>query len=179
MNPAEPKAQPAPANLPEPWLRGPLENVPAHLMPVFHSFAQVREDLALHTSGLTNGQVWRSTGVIPPLGFQLRHIAGSVDRLVTYLMDEPLSESQLAELKQESAPGAGLPELLAAVNQSLSNAEQRIRGIPESALHDARFVGKKRMPTTVLGLLVHLAEHTQRHLGQAITTAKLVRAEKS
>ena len=161
--------------LPEPWLRGPLEGVPPHLMPVFHSFAQVREDLALHTSGLANEHVWRRIDPIPALGFQLRHIAGSVDRLVTYLMARELSEVQLTALRRESEPGASLAELLAEVDRSLGDAEDRLRAIPEASLHEARFVGKKRLPSTVLGLLVHVAEHTQRHLGRAITTAKLLR----
>lgn len=161
---------------PEPWLRGPIDGVPAHLMPVFHSFAQVREDLALHTEGISDDALWRKIGPIPSLGFQLRHIAGSVDRLVTYLMAEELSATQIEFLKSEAQPGTSLGVLLAGINSALSNAEERIRTIAPASLNDARFIGKKRLPSTVLGLLVHVAEHTQRHLGQAITTAKLVRA---
>jgi len=163
-------------SLPEPWLRGPIAGVPPHLMPVFHSFAQVREDLALHTSGISSEQLWRSVHPIPSLGFQLRHIAGSVDRLVTYLVGGELSDEQIAVLKGENVPGAeSLEELLTQVDTSLAGAENRIRPIAEASLHEARFIGKKRLPSTVLGLLVHVAEHTQRHLGQAITTAKVVR----
>jgi uncharacterized damage-inducible protein DinB len=162
-------------NLPEPWLRGPIEGIEPHLMPLFHSFAQVREDLALHTAGLSPDAVWRRVGPLPPLGFQLRHIAGSVDRLVTYLMGDQLTEAQIAALKQESEPGATLEELLAAVHASLSQAEERVRSLSPETLSEPRSIGKKRLPSTVLGLLVHVAEHTQRHLGQAITTAKLVR----
>jgi uncharacterized damage-inducible protein DinB len=162
-------------SLPEPWLRGPIEGIPAHLMPVFHSFAQVREDLALHTAGLTVEQVWRRAEPLPPLGFQLRHIAGSVDRLVTYLMAGELDAAQLAFLKAEQEPGAPLDDLLQGVDQSLLRAEHRIRTIPAGTLFEPRFIGKKRLPSTILGLLVHVAEHTQRHVGQAITTAKLAR----
>jgi uncharacterized damage-inducible protein DinB len=164
--------------LTEPWLRGPIEGVPAHLMPVFHSFAQVREDLARHTEGLADDDVWRRTGSLPSLGFQLRHIAGSVDRLVTYLCGDELTAAQIDALKRESTPGATLSELLNGVDEALNGAEERLRSIPESSLHEPRYVGKKRLPTTVLGLLVHVAEHTQRHLGQAITTAKLARSQK-
>jgi uncharacterized damage-inducible protein DinB len=144
-------------------------------MPVFHSFAQVREDLATHTAGVTTDQVWRRHGPLPSLGFQLRHIAGSVDRLVTYLVGGELTADQLAFLKQEAAPGATLEQLLTSVDASLANAEQRILGIRPEDLYEPRFIGKKRLPSNVLGLLVHVAEHTQRHLGQAITTAKLAR----
>lgn len=165
------------STLPEPWLRGPIEGVPAHLMPLFHSFAQVREDLALHTAGVTDDAVWRRTEPLPSLGFQLRHIAGSVDRLVTYLMSQELTAEQIDFLKREAEPGAGLAELMAAVDASLTNAENRVRGIAAGSLGEPRYIGKKRLPSTVLGLLVHVAEHTQRHLGQAITTAKLARSQ--
>src|ERR1700682_973634 len=107
-------------SLPEPWLRGPIEGVPPHLMPVFHSFAMVREDLAHYTEGLSTEDVWRRTGSLPSLGFHLRHIAHSVDRLVTYLCGDQLSEIQIATLKQEAEPGATLAGLLALVDEKLS-----------------------------------------------------------
>jgi uncharacterized damage-inducible protein DinB len=160
----------------EPWLNGPIEGVPPHLMPVFHSFAMVREDLARYTEGLTTEDVWRRTGSLPSLGFHLRHMGESVDRLVTYLCGEQLSETQIATLKQEGEPGvASLAELLAGVDAKLSAAESRLRTIAKDSMEEPRYIGKKRLPSTVLGLLVHIAEHTQRHLGQAITTAKLAR----
>ena len=159
----------------EPWLRGPIEGVPAHVMPVFHSFAQVREDLALHTAGLTTDGVWRRTGNLPSLGFHLRHIAHSVDRLVTYLCGGELTQAQIATLKTEAEPGASLETLLADIDVNLRDAENRLRAIDPASLNEPRYVGKKRLATTVLGLIVHVAEHTQRHLGQAITTAKLAR----
>jgi len=159
----------------EPWLRGPIPDVHPALAPVLHSFTQVREDLALHTAGLSTDHLWRRVGAVPALGFQLRHIAGSVDRLVTYLSGEQLSPAQIGALKSEAVPGAPLEELLAAVNAALAAAAARVRSIDPASLYEARFVGKKLLPTTVIGLLVHVAEHTQRHLGQAITTAKLLR----
>ncbi len=145
-------------------------------MPVFHSFQMAREDLARYTDGLTTEDIWRRTGSLPPLGFHLHHIGHSVDRLVTYLCGEQLSEQQIAVLKKETEPGnATLHELLADVDAKLGDAERRIRTIPPEMLNEPRYIGKKRLPSTVLGLLVHIAEHTQRHLGQAITTAKLAR----
>ena len=159
----------------EPWMRGPIPGIEPLAMPVFFSFTQVREDLAVHTSGLSRQQVWKSVGSLPPLGFHLRHIAGSVDRLTAYLMNESLTEAQLAFLKDELCPGASLDELMMAIDRSLATAEARLRTLDPATIHELRYIGRKRLPTTVLGLLVHIAEHTQRHLGQAITTAKLAR----
>jgi uncharacterized damage-inducible protein DinB len=160
----------------EPWLNGPIEGVPPHLMPVFHSFAMVREDLARYTEGLSTEDVWRRTGTLPSLGFHLRHIAHSVDRLVTYLCGDQLRDAQIATLKQETEPGsASLQELLALVDAKLNEAEARLRTVRKDSMEEPRYIGKKRLPSTVLGLLVHVAEHTQRHVGQAITTAKLAR----
>lgn len=160
---------------PEPWLRGAIPGVEPFVAPVFFTFTQVREDLATHTAGLTQDDVWRRVGSLPPLGFHLRHIAGSVDRLTTYLMGEALSGEQLAFLKQETSPGASLHDLLAGIDSSLHHAQERIANVDPAAIYEARYIGRQRLPSTVLGLIVHIAEHTQRHLGQAITTAKLLR----
>ena len=160
---------------PEPWLRGPIAGTDPLVTPVLAGFTQVREDLALHTAGLSQEQVWKQVGSLPSLGFQLRHIAGSVDRLMTYLMGEQISSEQIAVLKQESAPGENLEELLRGIDTGLTQAEEELRTIDPATIHEPRGIGRKQLPTSVLGLLVHIAEHTQRHLGQAITTAKLVR----
>jgi hypothetical protein len=109
------------------------------------------------------------------LGFHLRHIAGSVDRLTTYLEGWPLDVPQIAALAAEMEPGADLEELLADVDRALWRAEEVIRGIDPATFDEPRWVGRKRLPTTVIGLLVHIAEHTQRHLGQAIAAAQLAR----
>ncbi len=159
----------------EPWMRGPLEGIEPLVQPVIFSFQMVREDLAKHTAGLTQEQLWRGSDKIASVGFHLRHIAGSVDRLTTYLMNESLSEAQLLFLREEAVDGARLDELLARVDHTLAASETRLKTIGPAQIHEPRFIGRKRLPTTVLGLLVHIAEHTQRHLGQAITTAKFVR----
>jgi len=159
---------------PEAWLRGPIPGMPDAAMPLFFTFAQVREDLRRSTAGLATEDVWRKIGNIAPLGFHLRHIGGSVDRLLTYLEDRQLSGSQLEALKQELSPGAGIEELLSGLDASFRDAETRLRNLRFDSLQAPRYVGRKRLPTTVMGLLVHIAEHTQRHLGQAITTARLL-----
>lgn len=159
----------------EPWLRGPVANVHPLVMPVFFTFEQVREDLRKHTVGLTPAQVWRKLGDLPTLGFHLKHLAGSVDRLITYLFGEQLGQGQLESLRGESQGDEGIPELLELIDRHFAAAEDRLRQIDPRKMYEARSVGRKALPTTVLGLLVHTAEHTQRHLGQAITTAKLLR----
>jgi len=144
-------------------------------MPVFFSYAQVREDLQKHTADLPDDRVWKPlTG--NSLGFQLKHIAGSVDRITTYLMGQQLSAAQLDFLKRELHPPPGkLSELLTLVEQNLDKSQNQLHTLDPLSLYDPRAVGRRALPTTVIGLIVHLAEHTQRHLGQAITMAKLLR----
>jgi hypothetical protein len=153
-----------------------LPQVHPLLAPVLYAFQQTREDLARHTTGLTVGQVWARPHGLAPLGFHLRHMAGSVDRLSSYLEGQPLDEGQMAALAAEMEPGTGLEELLADVDRALRRAEEIIRAIDPATFAEPRWVGRKRLPTTVIGLLVHIAEHTQRHLGQAIGAAQLARA---
>ncbi|MDQ2710989.1 MAG: DinB family protein [Acidobacteriota bacterium] len=164
----------ATSNNPEPWLRGPIPGVHPLVMPVVFSFALVREDLAKHTAGLSREALWRKIDG-DSLGFHLKHIAGSVDRLTTYLGGGQLSENQLATLRQESEPDRDLDELLALINDQLSTSEQYLRSVDPATLYDRRTVGRQELPTTVIGVLVHIAEHTQRHLGQAVTISKLLR----
>jgi len=159
----------------EPWLRGPLPGVHPSLAPVLYSFQQAREDLRQWTAGLTTEQVWLRIHELAPVGFQIRHIAGSVERLMIYLAGGRLTEQQLSELRNESEPGASPAELLSQLDRKLSAAEAIVRAIDPATLQQPREVGRKRLPTTVGGLLMHIAEHTQRHVGQAIVTAKLVR----
>jgi uncharacterized damage-inducible protein DinB len=160
---------------PEPWMRGPIEGLEPLVAPVFYTFTQVREELAHYTEGLTTEQVWRRADSLPSLGFHLAHIAGSVDRLMTYLMEGEISPEQIAYLKSEGEPGPSLDELLAGVDAAFAKAESQLRTIKAQDIHVPRYIGRKRLPTSVLGLLVHISEHTQRHLGQSITTAKLAR----
>jgi uncharacterized damage-inducible protein DinB len=143
-------------------------------MPVFFSFAQVREDLARHMAGIRPDAVWKTLGG-NSLGFQLKHIAGSVDRLTTYLMGDQLSAQQLAFLPNELQPPGTVEELVAAIDQSLAKSEEQLRRLNPASLYERRSVGRQALPTSVLGLLIHLCEHTQRHLGQAIIFAKMLR----
>jgi hypothetical protein len=158
---------------PEPWLRGALPDVDPLLAPALRSFEQVREELARWTTGVADAQVWQAPPGLAPLGFHLRHIAGSLDRLTTYLEGDSLSPAQLADLAAEMEPRGGRAELLAGVDRALRRADAVIRDLDPARLREPRAVGRQALPTTAIGLVVHLAEHTQRHLGQAILTAKL------
>jgi len=166
----------------EPWLRGPLIGVPAVLAPTLYAFAQAREDLARWTDGLTDAEIWSRPHGVAPIGFHLRHIAGSVERLTAYMRGEQLTSKQLEAIGHEIDPEAGLSssliELLAEVNEALHKSEQTIRTLDATILEEPRAVGRKHLPTTVIGLVVHLAEHTQRHVGELIVTAKLIRESK-
>jgi uncharacterized damage-inducible protein DinB len=160
----------------EPWLRGPIPDVHPLLAPVLYCFQQTREDLEHWTAGLSNEEIWRSKEGFASVGFQLRHIAGSIDRLMTYVAGGQLNEAQLNALRAEHEPGESREALMRGLNATLAAAEETVRRINPGSLVEPREVGRKKLPSTTGGLLIHIAEHTQRHVGQAIITAKLVRA---
>ncbi len=162
----------------EPWLRGAMEGVPLPVMPLFFSFALVREDLLTHVQDLTTEEIWKPVAGPATVGFHIRHLAGSVDRLVTYLEDKQLRAEQLAFLQNEKVPGADFAELFAETNSELQNAEQRLLQLDLSSFDAPRYVGRQRLEVTALGLLVHIAEHTQRHSGQIITTTKILKNQR-
>jgi uncharacterized damage-inducible protein DinB len=165
------------SELPEPWLRGPIEGVDPLIAPVLYAFQQARQDLARWTGGLTPDQLWATPHGFGSVGFHIVHIAGSTGRLLTYLQGRDLAEDQFAALRAEKEPlGIGREELLRLLDRALEDAERVVRAVDPSSLRDARTVGRKRLPTTVAGLLTHVAEHTQRHVGQAISAAKWIRA---
>jgi uncharacterized damage-inducible protein DinB len=159
----------------EAWMRGALAGVDPLAAPVLFSFQQAREDLARYTEGLTTEQIWATPHGFGSVGFHLRHIAGSTDRLMTYLEGRQLSDAQLDVLRKEKEPGASREELLAGMDAAFRSAEAVVRGLDAAALGEPREVGRRKLPTTVIGLLTHIAEHTQRHVGQAISAAKLAR----
>ncbi|HJT89394.1 MAG TPA: DinB family protein [Bryobacteraceae bacterium] len=160
--------------LPEPWLRGPLAGVNPLLAPILYTFQQAREDLDRFTQALTDQQIWAAPHGFGSVGFHLRHIAGSTDRLFTYLQGRELTTAQMSTLSAEhERHGPGRTALLAAMDQAFRIAEAIVRQIDPARLAEPRAVGRQRLPTTVIGLLTHIAEHTQRHVGQAISAARL------
>jgi uncharacterized damage-inducible protein DinB len=163
---------------PEPWLRGTLTDVPAVQRAVLHALELAREDLERWCDGLSDEELNSRPGGIAPVAFHLRHITRSSDRLLTYAEGGQLTPEQITAMKNELAPGATRNELLAELVVGFSKNARRIRAFSTQQLDERRAVGKKQLPTTVAGLLVHVADHTQRHVGQAITTAKIVVAQR-
>jgi uncharacterized damage-inducible protein DinB len=162
---------------PEPWLRGPVEGIDPYLVPAAHGLMQVREDLARVAAGLTPEQLWARPGGAASVGFHLRHVTGSIDRLLAYARGEALTPAQREAAAAEKNPDAalGVDGLVAGAAEAVERALAQMRATPREALLQPRGVGRAALPSTVLGLLFHLAEHAQRHTGQVIATAKAVR----
>ncbi len=169
----------SPAPSTEPWLRGTYTDVSAAGRAVLHALELALDDLKKWTAGLTDAEIHAQPLGLTSIAFLLRHIAGSTDRILTYAEGGQLSAEQLASLKVELG-GEGklgsLAELLAEVEASFRNAADRIRVIATADLNTSRSVGRKQLPTSIGGALIHVADHTQRHTGQVVTTAKVLKA---
>jgi uncharacterized damage-inducible protein DinB len=166
------------ANLPEVWMRGPVAGYSAELQPVVHALLQVIEDVEAALANLSAAEIWVRPGGAASVGFHVRHIGGALDRLFTYARDEALTAEQRAALAAEGDPGvpaAEAPELLADLHAGIERALAQLRATASSDLAQPRGIGRARLPTTVLGLLFHAAEHAQRHAGQLTTTVKILR----
>jgi uncharacterized damage-inducible protein DinB len=164
--------------LPEPWLRGTLQEVPAVQRAVVHALELAPEDLQRWCGALSDEEVNARPGGLHPVAFHLRHISRSLDRLLTYAEGSNLSNEQLAALKQEMDAGATREALFSELNSAIAASMVRVRAFDSGTLEQARSVGRRQLSTTVAGLLVHIADHTQRHVGQAITTAKIIQARR-
>lgn len=164
--------------LPEPWLRGTWTDVPAVPRAVLHTLELAREDLERWCGELTDEELSARPSDLPPIAFHLRHIARSLDRLLTYAEGCQLSPEQIAELKTEMDAQAHRAQLFADLNAGLDRSRERVLLLDAARLEELRTVGKRRLPTSLGGLLVHVADHTQRHVGQAVTTAKLLLAQR-
>jgi uncharacterized damage-inducible protein DinB len=160
---------------PEPWLRGTRTEVPPVHRGALHALELAREDVARWLGDLTEAQLHARPAGVPAVAFHLRHIARSVDRLLTYAEDGQLQSAQIDALESELDSLTPAQALFSEFELALGAAATRIRALGSVPLDQARQVGRNKLPTTVGGLLVHIAEHTQRHVGQAITTAKVVR----
>jgi uncharacterized damage-inducible protein DinB len=173
-----------PQSYTEPWLSGTDADVPAAGRAVLHALDLSLDDLTRWTAGLTDAEVHSQPLGLNSIAFHLRHIARSVDRILTYAEGGQLSAEQLAALKTEQTGseqgGEGklesLSVLLAEVEVSFNDAADRIRVLATADLNTPRFVGRKQLPTSIGGAMIHVADHTQRHTGQVVTTAKVIKA---
>lgn len=161
----------------EAWLRGPVEGVPHALMPAAHSLLDALEDMERAASHLTVEQLWMRPGGAASVGFHLRHVGGSVERLLTYARGASLTPRQLAAISLEGEPGERprtAAEVLAALRVSVIDALNDYRSTPPETLQEERRVGRAGLPSTVQGLLFHAADHARRHAGQVVATAKII-----
>ena len=161
---------------PEAWLRGPVEGIDPMLMPVAHALIQAREDVEALVAQVPDAQVWDRPGGAASIGFHVRHLGGALDRLLTYARGERLSDAQRAALKAEGTPGdppASLADVVRETGAIIDRSLERLRFLTREQLLEPRQVGRAALPSNVLGLLFHAAEHSTRHAGQAITTAKI------
>jgi uncharacterized damage-inducible protein DinB len=158
---------------PEPWLRNTLTTLDPLRRAVLHALELSAEDALRWIDPLTEAQLLARPANLPPIAFHLRHIARSLDRLLTYAEGNQLTPDQLAALKTELEGNTGA-EARAEFRTALSTSAARIRAIDSSRYNDPAGVGRNQLPTTVAGLLIHCADHTQRHTGQFVTTAKVL-----
>ena len=162
----------------EVWLRGPVAGIPATLQPVAHALLQAREEVNTLMEGFPEALLWEKPAGVASPGFHLQHIAGVIDRLFTYAKGNMLNAGQLQYLKQEEHPVSltcKTIELVEQFNRQVDKALVQLAATDETILTAFCGVGRAQLPSTVLGLLVHAAEHTQRHLGQLLVTVRILK----
>jgi uncharacterized damage-inducible protein DinB len=169
-------ASPAQTPSTEPWLRGNYTDVPATGRAVLHALDLAIEDIRKWTEGLSDAEIHAQPLGLTPIAFHLRHLARSTDRLLTYAEGNQLSSAQMDALKSEESGEESLAELLAGLEETFRAAAARIRALAAADLDTQRGLGRKQLPTTIGGAMVHVADHAQRHTGQVVTTAKVLRA---
>ena len=158
----------------EPWLRGTLTEVEPVRRQVLHALELAGEDVARWCGALTEDEVHARPYGLASVAFHLRHMARSLDRLLTYAEGGSLDARQRALLRSEMDEGGSRDAVLAEFAEGVALAWQRAMALTPESFAEVRGVGRERLPVPVAGLLIHCAEHTQRHVGQAVTTAKVV-----
>jgi len=162
---------------PEVWLRGPISNIPPLLQPVAHAILQSLEDVERRMKDFPSEKLWERPAGVASAGFHLRHLAGVLDRLFTYARGEVLSPEQFQYLQQEGLPASdSVSDLLANFRLQVEKSFRQLKQTDEATLLNPIGVGRKKLPSNVLGLLFHAAEHTQRHCGQLLVTVSVVNA---
>ena len=165
---------------PEVWLRGPLPGILPALQPVAHALLQAQEELNEVMEGFPNALLWERPAGMASVGFHLQHMAGVLNRLLTYAAAQMLDAEQLHALAAEGKPAETITAavLVQQFNNGVAASLLQIKNTPAGALFETRGVGRAQIPSTVMGLLVHAAEHTMRHLGQLLVTVKIVKSDR-
>ena len=160
------------------WLSGPVENIPSLLQPVAHALLQSRDEVKESVKDFPLSLLWQKPGDAASVGFHLQHLTGVLDRLFTYARGEQLNYQQLEYLKAEGKANESLQvsELLENFNRQVDTALNQLQNTKEGSLLEFRGVGRKQIPSNVIGLLFHAAEHTQRHTGQLLVTVKVLKS---
>ena len=160
------------------WQRGPVEGVPAVLVPVAHILLQVRESVGELVEGLSEDQWNARPANVASAAFHVRHIAGVVDRLFTYARGEVLNDEQFTSMRAEGDPLAlaDVPDAMQLLDTRIDAALHELRTVDITTLGDWRGVGRKQLPSTVIGCMTHGAEHSMRHVGALSVTVRVVRA---
>lgn len=160
------------------WQRGPVEGIPAELQPVAHILLQVGESVSELVANLTDSEWNARPAGVASVAFHVRHITGVIDRLFTYARGEGLSTDQFAAIRLESEDlsTADVPAALEALHKRIEAAVAELQTIDAATLGDFRAVGRDKLPSTVIGCLVHAAEHSMRHVGQLSVTTRVVRS---
>lgn len=164
------------ANATEPWMRGTHNELDVLRRAVVHALELAEEDVVKWCGGLSDAEMMERPAGVAPAAFHLRHIVRSLDRLLTYAENRLLDEAQMRALKTEM-DSATADEVLREFREGIASAKERVRTFAPESYEEFRGIGRRQLPTTVGGLLIHCAEHTARHVGQAVTTSKLVRAK--
>jgi uncharacterized damage-inducible protein DinB len=160
---------------PEVWLRGPLNGIPALLQPVAHALLQAREEVNEIMDGFPENMLWQKVAGMASPGFHLQHLTGVLDRLFTYASGASLDNDQLTYLASEGKnEDINLSQLISAFNIQVDKAIKQLSQTDEQILTQKRGVGRAQIPSTVIGLLVHAAEHTMRHTGQLLVTVRVL-----
>lgn len=161
----------------EVWQRGPVENIPALLQPVAHALLQAREEVDEMMKDFPEEFLWQHPAGAASAGFHLQHLTGVIDRLFTYARGEGLTELQLQALSKEgkSAEDEGVTDLLGLFDKQVGTALHQLSATDPQTLTDQRVVGRAKIPSTVIGLLFHTAEHVMRHVGQLSVTTKVIK----
>ena len=161
------------------WLKGPVDGIPAVLQPAAHALLQTRVEARTYIQGFDESLLWKMPNGRASVGFHLQHIAGVIDRMLTYADQKALSQEQFDYLDQEGNPNPDikLDDLLIKLETKIDEALLYLKAIDSESVTSYRSVGRKELPSTLIGVLFHAAEHSQRHIGQLLVTVSTLKNE--